>query len=227
MRTLLFDIDGTLLLTQNSGSGALKQAMRDEFGLLESRVDLDFSGRTDRSILIELLEKNDLEACSENQNRLEQCYAGLLPEVLAQAGGRLLPGVKSLLDRIGDLPGIRCCVMTGNLVHTARMKLDHFSLSGYFQSIFGGDHDQHRNDLARRAAVDLRNLYGDDATDDMVVIGDTTADIECGHAIGAKVIAVATGAHDRELLASREPYAILDDLSDTDHLTSLLTHASS
>jgi phosphoglycolate phosphatase len=223
MRTLLFDIDGTLLLTNNSGSGALKQALEEEFGLADSCVDLNFSGRTDRSILVELLEKNSIDPSPENQRRLEQRYVDHLPQTLADYGGWLLPGVASLLAQIAESTQVRCCVMTGNLISTARVKLNYFNLLGHFQNVFGGDHDVHRNDLARRAASELTDLYGEGATDDLIVIGDTVADILCGHAIGAKVIAVATGSEDSEALSQHGPHAVVHDLSDTPAILQMLT----
>ncbi|KAA1257609.1 Phosphoglycolate phosphatase [Rubripirellula obstinata] len=223
MRTLLFDIDGTLLLTNNSGSGALKQAIEEEFGLTDSRVDLDFSGRTDRSILVELLEKNSLPTTPENQLRLEKRYVDQLPRVLADFGGYLLPGVTPLLAKMAQRTHVRCCVMTGNLISTANVKLNHFGLASHFLNVFGGDHDAHRDDLARRAASDLVQIYGDGATDDLVVIGDTSADVLCGHAIGAKVVAVATGSEDQQSLSKHRPHAVVDDLSDTEAMVDLLT----
>ena len=59
MRTLLFDIDGTLLLTNGGGSRALKLAIEREFGIKSARIDVNFAGRTDRSLLAELLQRND------------------------------------------------------------------------------------------------------------------------------------------------------------------------
>jgi phosphoglycolate phosphatase len=222
MRTLLFDIDGTLLLTNNSGSGALKQAIEEEFELPDSRVDLDFSGRTDRSILMELLEKNSLPTSESNIKRLQDRYVNQLPDTLSQHGGWILPGVETLLACLAGLANVRSCVMTGNLVTTARVKLDHFNLAGHFEKVFGGDHDSHRNDLARRAANELAKIYGDSATEDLIVIGDTPADIHCGHAIGAKVIAVATGSEDVNSLKKHQPHAVVNDLSDTDAVLDVL-----
>ena len=223
MKTLLFDIDGTLLLTHHSGSGALKRAMEDEFELKNADIDLDFGGRTDRSILAELLAKNRVEVSPENIARLRERYVELLPGVLIEHGGTVLPGVQTLLDQLSGLSHFHSYVMTGNLVQTARMKLDHFCLGDYFHDIFGGDHDEHRNDLARRTAQRLHDHHGPVATQDVFVIGDTVADIECGHAIGARVIAVATGSHEKERLAAAQPLAVVDDLSDATKILEILT----
>jgi len=225
MRTLLFDIDGTLLLTNRGGKGAIQRAITQEFGVADVRTDIQFSGRTDRSLLVELLEINGLPTNEAHQNRLEGVYRTLLPVVLNRHGGRVLPGAISLLKRISAETDLRCYVMTGNLHETATQKLSHFGLSQFFRGIFGGDHDHHRNSLAERTAIALRERYGDSATEDVVVIGDTPADIRCGHAIGAKVVAVCTGIHDRDELESENPMSVLDDLSDVSACFDLLTGA--
>jgi phosphoglycolate phosphatase-like HAD superfamily hydrolase len=51
---------------------------------------------------------------------------------------------------------------------------------------------------------------------DVVVIGDTPADVECGRAIGARAIAVATGHYGVDALSSHGAAAVFPDLSDTD-----------
>ena len=54
------------------------------------------------------------------------------------------------------------------------------------------------------------------------MIGDTPADIQCGHAIGAKVVAVCTGWHSREELSTENPMVIVDDFSDVSTVFALL-----
>ncbi len=53
------------------------------------------------------------------------------------------------------------------------------------------------------------------------VIGDTPNDIYCARAVGAKVVAVATGDFTREELAEQNPDLLFDDLS---NWPELLTH---
>ena len=222
MRTLLFDIDGTLLLTNGGGSRALKLAIEQEFGVESVCTNINFSGRTDRSLLPELLARNGLPSDNLHLDRLSRRYAELLPEVLSRRGGTVLPGAIDLLARLSVEPRLRCYVMTGNLVTTATQKLQHFQLLRFFRGVFGGDHDTQRRALAERTAMVIRNRYGDAAIDDIVVIGDTPADVQCGHAIGAKVVAVCTGFHDRASLESENPASVHDDLADVDSIFELL-----
>jgi phosphoglycolate phosphatase-like HAD superfamily hydrolase len=46
------------------------------------------------------------------------------------------------------------------------------------------------------------------------VIGDTPADVACGRAIGARVLAVATGQHTLGELQQTAPDLALDNLAD-------------
>ncbi|MFK8114172.1 MAG: HAD family hydrolase [Rubripirellula sp.] len=222
MRTLLFDIDGTLLLTNSGGKGALDLAFIDEFGVTDAKTDIQYAGRTDRSILSELLKRNQLPDDAHHRDRLQQRYQGFLPEELKRRGGRVLPGVVPLLSELSQQNNLLCLVMTGNLQHTATLKLDHFGLSHYFRGVYGGDHDSHRDDLAKRTATEIASEHGEVATQDMIVIGDTPDDVRCGHAIGAKVLAVCTGSYDRETLEKESPMSVHDDLSDVQALLGLL-----
>jgi phosphoglycolate phosphatase len=223
MRVLLFDIDGTLLLTNGGGSGALKHALEREFGVLEAFTDLEFSGRTDRSLLEEILWRNQMPNTHEHFERLRDCYISVLPKVLHERGGRVLPGAVAILEQLCSLPNVACHVMTGNLRETATAKLEHFGLRHYFDEIFGGEHDSHRDDLARRTSEAIRVRHGEAATKNVIVIGDTPADVRCGHAIGASVLAVCSGRHGRVELEAEGPMSVHNDLSDIDEILALLT----
>jgi phosphoglycolate phosphatase len=142
--------------------------------------------------------------------------------VLCEHGGQILPGASELLSRLAAMPDVRTYALTGNLQETATRKLQHFDLLRSVRGIFGGDLDHDRDDLARRSAEVLRKEYGPCALADAVVIGDTPADVRCGHAIGAKVVAVCTGRYDRSQLEAENPAHVEDDLSDVDRLIRLL-----
>ena len=224
MRTLLFDIDGTLIDTGGAGREAMNNALREAFGI-ESTEQISFGGRTDRSLLTEMLRVHGQEVSPDSFAKLRTAFADLLPKSLRKSAGRVLPGVHELLAGLRDLQGlqrVRLWCMTGNLVETATSKLRHFGLLEYFENIVGGDHDEDRNDMARRAQADLHAAHGDQAANNIVVIGDTVSDVQCGQAIGAKVIACCTGCHSRETLAEAKPCVIVDDLSNVSELLRLL-----
>ncbi|NQU05582.1 MAG: HAD hydrolase-like protein, partial [Calditrichaeota bacterium] len=56
------------------------------------------------------------------------------------------------------------------------------------------------------------------------VIGDTPLDIDCGKAINAKTIAVATGNYSVEELGQYNPDAVFSDFSDNDRFVKLIRH---
>jgi len=223
-RTLLFDIDGTLIDTGGAGRVAMNLALEKQFAITPT-VPLSFGGRTDRSLLSEMLSVHGIEVSDETFDQLRATFVLQMPDQLHQSAGRVLPGVIELLDHLAGRDEVRLWCMTGNLVETAQSKLRHFGLLGYFEQIIGGDHDEQRDDMARRASAMLKTNFGDLATQNVVVIGDTVADIDCARAIGARVLACCTGCHSREILSAANPCAIVDDFSDTEAIASLLLGA--
>lgn len=222
MRTLLFDIDGTLLVSDGGGRRAFEQAFRLEFGIADADIDVPFSGRTDAGLIAELLLRNGVPAGPRERGRLRRRYASCLPAELARRGGRVLPGVVELLTRLSADPRVQVAAMTGNLPETATRKLEHFELLRHFRFLVGGDLDAERDGLARRAAARILARFGEAATRDVMVIGDTPDDIRCGRAIRASVIGVCTGRHSRDELAAERPAAIFSDMTDVSALFSLL-----
>ncbi len=228
MRTILFDIDGTLLLSGGGGREAMRHALAAEFGIADAWADICFSGRTDHFLLSELLQGNGIHPDDAARDRFRKRYVDVFPEFVQASGGRVLPGVVELLETLSQDPRVRVAVMTGNLPETATAKLEHFGLHTYAEWVVGGDLDSERNSLARRAADGIRNRYGDEAGGEVVVIGDTPFDVECGHAIGAAVIAVCTGVHSRDELSTACEYcgfvpdAVYDDFSDWRRVYELL-----
>jgi phosphoglycolate phosphatase-like HAD superfamily hydrolase len=221
MHVCLFDIDGTLLNSGGAGKAAMETGLATEFGLSQVRQGVPYSGRTDRAIGRELLALHDLEPSPRNWQRLQDAYLNHLPACLQRHPGKVLPGIKALLERLALHNGVAVGLLTGNIREGARLKLAHFGLFHHFAFGGFGDHHLERDDVAREALNAAQKYCDGVARDRIWVIGDTPLDIRCARAIGARVAAVATGWHSVEELEAEHPDLLLADLSDATPLLTL------
>jgi phosphoglycolate phosphatase-like HAD superfamily hydrolase len=223
VKLVLFDIDGTIMLSAGAGSRAVRRALVDVFGA-SGPEEHRFDGKTDPQIVRELM-RVDGPADENIEARMPERiarYLGYLDEELrvsAAAGGiRVMPGIFELLDVLESRMDVVLGLLTGNLAEGARAKLsaagidpDRFKVGAY-----GSDHEI-RGELpavARRRAREQLGL--EFSGGDIVVIGDTPADVQCGAAIGCRAIGVATGMYSPDDLREHRPAAVFQNLADTD-----------
>jgi phosphoglycolate phosphatase len=219
----LFDVDGTLLLTQGAGRDALSLALRDQFGVEDDLSGIPFAGRTDTLILSDVLRRHGLELRDGQRERFWGRVTTHMRSLMDPPRGGLLPGVRPLLEAIGAEPGWVRALLTGNVADMARIKLEAFGVYDAFAWGAFGDEAPDRNELARLAVRRAAERHGV-TPDRCVVVGDTVLDIACARAAGAKAVAVATGSQSRQELAAREPDLLLDDLTRQDALLEWAGH---
>lgn len=216
VRLVLFDIDGTLIRTNGAGVSAFERAFAVEFGLERATEGVRFAGRTDGGLVREILQRAGLEASPANFQRFFERYVLLLDQSIAGRGGSVCPGVHEFLRALRALPQPPVTgLLTGNIRRGAEIKLRCFGLWEEFA--FGGFADDHedRNQIAVAARERGRRHFGHElAGEEIVVIGDTQHDVRCGRAIGARVLAVATGGETLEELRPHAPDWLLRDLSE-------------
>lgn len=217
MHICLFDIDGTLLNTGGAGQAAMEDAFGAEFGTTRLVEGLLTAGRTDRAIAIDLFQFHGFEYEASSSERFYQAYLRKLPAHLARRAGAVLPGVEQLLQTLADRDDVVLGLLTGNFREGAKLKLGHFNLNHHFD--FGGFGDRHldRDDVAREALAAVHERFnGSFDTERLWVIGDTPADVRCGRAIGAKVLAVATGQYSADQLGATGPDVLFENFADGD-----------
>ena len=213
VKLVLFDIDGTLIQTGGAGVAAFGRAFAMEFQIPNGTAQLSFAGRTDTGLVRELFAHHEISATPENFRRFFDCYVFWLDHLLGQLRGRTCPGAFEFLAQLAALPSPpRLGLLTGNIRLGAEIKLRHYALWETFETGAFGDEHHNRNELARiarqRGHRHLRQTLRDE---EILVIGDTPLDIECGRAINARVLAVATGgAKLSELAAHRPDWAVPD-----------------
>ena len=224
MKLVLFDIDGTLLLTAGAGRRAIVAAISEEVGHRAGLHEVRFDGKTDPQIVAELLEAAG-ETGPHNADRVNALcrrYVNLLELELQQPGSRttLMPGVLRLLDSLEAENGVLLGLLTGNLAEGAALKLKSGGLDPQRFRIgaFGSD-AAHRPDLPPIAARRAQRFFGRvPSGSEVVIIGDTPADIACGECISARAIGIATGAYSVQDLDACGPHAVFPDLSDTERV---------
>ena len=224
MHYCLFDIDGTLLSSGGAGQAAMEAALEDLFGANNPVHGISTAGRTDRAIVSDLFDFFQIAFDEQVWEQFVAAYLEELPQHLANKGGLVLPGIVEILESLHNRDDVILGLLTGNFSLGAKTKLRHFQLDHYFRFGGYGDHHHDRDDVAREALASLQNFHPDPVNlDGLWVIGDTPADVKCGRAIGAKVVAVGTGLYSMEdLKAARADY-LFEDFSDPNVFLSLLT----
>jgi phosphoglycolate phosphatase len=216
-RAVFFDIDGTLIRTGGVSVKAFARAGETAFNVPNGTIPMKFAGRTDTSLAREFFSLHKIKPSAEYFRLFFDTYVFWLDHLLPQNRGSVCPGV---LKFIKDLQNLRPLpllgLLTGNIRLGAEIKLRHFNLWEIFQTgAFGDDHEE-RSQIAaiakQRAARLLKekNLRGDQ----ILIVGDTPFDIQCGRAIGAKVLTVATGGATRKQLAEHRPDWLVEDLQE-------------
>lgn len=230
MRTLiLFDIDGTLVLTGGAGIRAMNRACEEVVGHPHALEGIPVAGRTDRIILSDVVTRvghslddglldilrnryiEYLRAEIEQPGRLQPF------ESLGARGGvkAVMPGIRELLDILEKRDDAFLGLLTGNFREGARIKLEHFDLWRYFRCGAFGDDSADRNDLVPFALTRARDcgLPNIDSSR-ILVVGDTPHDVACARAVGAIPVAVATGGFTVDQLRDSGAEIVYENLAD-------------
>lgn len=220
MNLVLFDIDGTLLLSDGAGRRAIMRALTDVYGAT-GPSDYHFDGKTDPQIVRELMRLAGLadDRIDAGMTQLFERYVACLHEELRAPGHRpyALPGVPALLDALEREADVILGLLTGNLRRGAEAKLGAVGLAAnrFRVGAYGSDHEQ-RPELPAVALSRARAELGIDLLGaHIIVIGDTPADLTCGVGVGARAIGVATGRFSVADLTEHDPMAVFEDLTDT------------
>lgn len=213
----LFDIDGTLITITRAGRVAMERAFAEFFGTSgEVFAEFSFAGMTDRAIVRAGIERVT-GSCNESLvDRLMNDYAKNLAATLERDNEyRLHRGVSDALEIAERRPNGALGLGTGNLRLAAKAKLDPFGLFERFRfGGFGCEHEDRATILRWGAERGARRLGRAREECDVLVIGDTPKDVIAGHAIGASVIAVATGPYRAMELRRAGAVHVFDDLGD-------------
>lgn len=236
VKLLLFDIDGTLVLTGGAGLRGMTRAFEQTFGLRRALEGVTVMGRTDPAIYAEVLARESIVERPGDHDRFQSVYLAALAEEMHEEPGAVLhpsqhsahkgplPGVTTLVESLAARDDVFLALLTGNYSRAAEIKLGYFDLWRPFRCGAFGEDAELRHELVP-VAVSRSRACGCPTVpaDDVIVIGDTPLDVACAREAGVRCLAVATGGYDVDTLRAAGADHAVPTLEDVELITDWLT----
>ena len=221
-RLFLFDVDGTLVDSGGAGRRAMTRTFAEVFGVADAFQGIEFSGRTDPSIIREAMQRTLGRATTPDEDRgfLARYMALLRDEVAATDRYRVLPGVPRLVEGLASRPDCLLGLCTGNYEEGARIKLERAGLNAFFG--FGGYASDSEDravltGLSWQRGLALAGQRGDGPSvgaTTALVIGDSPLDARAARANGLPFALVASGWTSAGDLRAEQPDLFFDSFDD-------------
>jgi len=192
---ILFDIDGTLLVTGGAGARSWRLAFDELYGIEADIGAFTDAGMTDpdvgRRTFVAVLHREPKR--QEFTRLLERRLYYLHETVRKSREYRVLAGVAALLPALID-DGLMLGLVTGNVEAAAHVKLHRGQLNRFFSFGGYGSDSADRAELTRIALRRASLVYGEEVLPGQaLVVGDTPHDVQAAHAAGLKCVGV--GSH--------------------------------
>lgn len=225
MKLIIFDLDQTLVDLISVHDAAVRELFKTYFGVDAGLREIDFAGKSLTENIAELARLKGIAEnnFAEKSKFLLQNYERIfLAKIPPDASRYILPGVIPLLEELsktsnfvvlytGDSPGITQCVLRVS------------GLDKYFKFSVYGTEANSRVELAKMAIQKAEQLTGNKFEGkNVVIIGDSVRDVECGKQLNALTIAVATGSHSKEELMSRKPDYLFKNLANFQQILQII-----
>jgi phosphoglycolate phosphatase len=212
---VLFDVDETLVHTGGSGARSWRAAFDALYGIPADIGQHSSAGETDPQVARETF--RGVLGREPDPDELGRLYARYLlhlaDDIWTSDQYRVLPGVESLLMRLGEA-GVMLGLVSGAMEGAARTKLMPAKLDRFF--VFGayGSDSPDRAELTRLAIAKAARLHDALQSVQVHVVGDTPRDIDAAKAAGAVSVAVGTGRYSKDELAAAGGDHVLGSLED-------------
>jgi phosphoglycolate phosphatase len=197
IKAVLFDIDGTLLVTGGAGAVAWQRAFLELHDIEANIEEHTHAGMTDPEIA-EIVFREVIGRDGSAAERAEAIagYLSHLQQAVEESEGyRVMPGIEELLPRLAE-EGVLLGIVTGNIEAAAHIKLARGDLNRYFAFGGYGSDSRDRTELTKKALERGEEVSGRSLDlAETIAVGDTPRDVRAGHGAGIRVVGVATGSY--------------------------------
>jgi phosphoglycolate phosphatase len=197
IQAILFDIDGTLLVTGGAGAVAWQRAFREMHGIDANIDEHTHAGMTDPEIAaIVFREVIGREGSAAERAEAIAGYLSHLQRAVEESEGyRVMPGIEELLPRLAG-EGALLGIVTGNIEAAAHIKLARGDLNRFFAFGGYGSDSSDRTELTKKAIERGGQVAAEELDPTATIgVGDTPRDVKACHGAGIKVVGVATGKY--------------------------------
>ncbi|BDG62108.1 HAD family hydrolase [Caldinitratiruptor microaerophilus] len=195
-RAVLFDLDGTLIDTNDLILTTFRHVLREQLGLeVEPRDLIPYFGEPLRTTVARFAPPERVDEVVAAYRAYNHAHHDRL--------ARPVPGMAEVLAAL-RAAGVRLAVTTSKLSEGARRGLRLFGLEPFFEAVVGLEATARHKPDPEPVLRTLERL-GLPAGPDVLMVGDSPYDIESGRRAGVRTAAVAWSLHDRAELQARQP----------------------
>ncbi len=208
----LFDIDGTLVNINQVHTASYKLDYKDvlERDVSDKLIESTF-GMSEIEMHTAVFRDLGIPHDQNVVDKIINGHSANFEKAIRSTKVKPLDGVVDFLTYLMD-DKEHLGVYTGNIEGPARLMLDRAGVSKYFTILSFDDGNSKRWQIGQRAIDKAKELGYD--FNKVVVIGDTTRDIDAGKLLNAYTVAVATGSDDFKKLDAEKPDLTLRSLKD-------------
>ncbi len=203
IRNILFDLDGTLLDTNELIVQSFQHTYQKH---LNKQVDKDEIIKTFGEILKITLDREFGEHSEEAITTYRSFQIENFEKLIS-----IHKGVKEGIIELHK-QGYKLGVVTSRLNESAIKGLNHFGLLDYFESIIGADDTQQHKPDPTPACIALKKLGG--TLEETLFVGDSPFDILCGKNAGIKSVLVGWSALPMDMMLKHEPDYVVESMEE-------------
>jgi phosphoglycolate phosphatase len=224
-KLVISDLDQTLVDLITIHNEVTRTLFRREFGVDARLTDIDFAGKGLPDNFLELAIQKGISESQFKSKKLELLakYEELFESMIPVEGEKfVLPGAKDLLSEL-KLDGHFIVLYTGGSRRIGETVLRITGLDQYFRLCFYATESKNRAEMVQKAIVQAgelaKRVY---QGHEVVIIGDSLRDVECGKLFNALTISVTTGFHSRAQLEEKGADFVFASLRDWPAIISVI-----